>query len=51
MTNRLEKQAHKKIDPCMHCCLIYGKVSVNFGGKIITFQQTVLEQFDIHMKK
>lgn len=49
MTNRLEKQAHNR---SMYALLPnLWQVSVNFGGKIITFQQTVLEQFDIHMKK
>lgn len=40
-----------EIDPHVYCHLIYDKVSVKFGGKIIIFQQIVLGQLISMLEK
>ena len=41
----------REIDPRIYTQLIFNRGAKQYGGEKIVFQQVMLEQLDIHMKK
>lgn len=41
----------REIDPQIYTQLIFNRGAKQYGGEKIVFQQVMLEQLDIHMKK